>query len=897
MALDRQVHVYSVDTRAFYTEEEQVLDREITRLKALRRLLKDAHAAFSGFYQNPSPAAGTARRLEALARELGGFPSRQEAEALEERAGALTPQISARKEEMRALLNRFDGVRQFRPEFLNVKNVVSVFESALTRTLELETGKLTLDLLVVKTCYFKVLRDLIVKGFLLNGERYVVYTASAGQIRTKRVVFLREARLSACRDTLLCGLTQERIRNRGGININKYLAYLALSNSATDPFPDFDVDRAIVVEDFSTAVRGLVDFIDPGTYRIRRQEMDVPIPHTDGCGMILPSVSRKNMMFRAPWVKGLLAVFPFDKFIREANRAEPRVNHGLVQDIYGKTYDILRDGIQYIFTRSQFKMWNYYDSWEEYKLLYRRHGCAAGVCNVEPGQIEDAKLNYQMLQTLSDLSDRELDILCAPTRETLKNLTSDRDTMLKVFGATRQNPRRNAFQEALLLYPELLQDEYTRETLRCIRRKLETEGRAGKLEIRGKYTFLVPDLYAFCQFLFLGQERPRGLLENGQVSCRLFPGGRKLDCLRSPHLYREHAVRENRAGLDPELRRWFLTDGLYTSCHDLISKVLQFDNDGDKSLVVEDETFVAAAERNLRGIVPLYYEMKKADAQPLTREAVYDCMIAAYTGGNIGQISNDITKLWNTGEEPDLDTIKLLCMENNFVIDYAKTLYKPQRPEFLRQALRQKAGGKVPHFFLDAKGKEPSQVAPPNGSCCNRLRSFLPTYRLRFDQKALGRFDWRMLTSSPLVPENELSQKIVEEYERCVKELGFSLSPRFSPEDKTNQDYLYQQVIDNLLKIYPNKFDIVDVLVRHLFARTHTRRKVVFWNCFGDVAVENLHRNLDQGSAMCRCCGRRFHRESNRQELCASCFQERRRAQDRERKKRTRGAVRSLKNA
>ena len=61
MALDRQVHVYSVDTRAFYTEEEQVLDREITRLKALRRLLKDAHAA-STSARAPTISPGRRRR-------------------------------------------------------------------------------------------------------------------------------------------------------------------------------------------------------------------------------------------------------------------------------------------------------------------------------------------------------------------------------------------------------------------------------------------------------------------------------------------------------------------------------------------------------------------------------------------------------------------------------------------------------------------------------------------------------------------------------------------------------------------------------------------------------------------------------------------------------------------
>ena len=91
-------------------------------------------------------------------------------------------------------------------------------------------------------------------------------------------------------------------------------------------------------------------------------------------------------------------------------------------------------------------------------------------------------------------------------------------------------------------------------------------------------------------------------------------------------------------------------------------------NDGDKSLVVADEALVEIAERNMVGIVPLYYEMAKADAVMVNPKEVYEGLIAAYTGGNIGVISNDITKIWNS-DCVDIDAIKLLCMENNHHID------------------------------------------------------------------------------------------------------------------------------------------------------------------------------------------------------------------------------------
>ena len=384
--------------------------------------------------------------------------------------------------------------------------------------------------------------------------------------------------------------------------------------------------------------------------------------------MVRPDICKKNFMVRLPWVKGLLASFPYDKFIREANRREPGVNHGLVTDIYGVEHDVLAEDIQIIFTKSQYKLWKYMD-WRQYQENFQKYGCEAGICNMEDDVFEDAKINYQMLQTLTDLSDEELLAISERTRRKIQTITSDRNTMLQVFGATAGNRRRNAFQESLMLYPELLQDEYCRDTLRMIKASLEKEAHAGRLDIAGKYTFLIPDMYAFCQWLFLGDKDPSGLLENGEVYCRLFEGGKELDCLRSPHLFLEHAPRMNVVGINEEAKRWFQTDGVYTSCHDLITKILQNDCDGDKALVVEDVGVVEAAKRNTKDIVPLYYEMAKAGAKPLTPENIYSSMIAAFVGGNIGAISNQITKIWNSGTVDNLDAVKLLCLENNFTID------------------------------------------------------------------------------------------------------------------------------------------------------------------------------------------------------------------------------------
>lgn len=81
-----------------------------------------------------------------------------------------------------------------------------------------------------------------------------------------------------------------------------------------------------------------------------------------------------------------------------------------------------------------------------------------------------------------------------------------------------------------------------------------------------------------------------------------------------------------------------------------------------------EPVIIRAAERECADVVPLYYPMAKAAAHEITPEIMYDGMVAAWTGGNIGAISNTISKIWGS-DDPDDNAVKVLCMENNFVID------------------------------------------------------------------------------------------------------------------------------------------------------------------------------------------------------------------------------------
>lgn len=772
--------------------------------------------------------------------------------------------IKLLKGELLKLLQTHRATRELRGEYVVDKNVISVFESMLTRTLGMKTGNLYDDFMVIRTYYFDVIEDLILNGYVYNGERYVCFTASAGQIRTKKTVFIKERVWKENQKTLMCGLTVDSINECGGININKYLAYLALCNSATDPWEEFDITKSIVVDDMETMVRGTVDFIDHRTYTTERKVMDIPITHTDGCGMVLPSCNAKNTMVRLPWVKGLLAVFPFDRFIREADKRDPSVQHGIVKDIYGVEHDVLKEDIQVIFTKSQFKMYKYYSSWEEYIAMYQKYGCTAGKCNEEESFLPDAKLNYQMLQTLTDISEDEIERLANRSVEKIQKVASDRETMLEVFGASSQYKNKNAFQECLSIYPELLSDPYTKEMLRQIKKNLVKEGKSAKLDLSAKYMFLIPDLYAFCQWLFLGDKDPCGLLKDGEVSSFLYRAYGKLDCLRSPHLYREHAVRNN--VVNAETKKWFAPNAIYTSCHDLISKILQFDCDGDKSLVCADPLIIEIAERNMKDIVPLYYEMAKAGAVIVTPEEIFHGLRAAWTGGNIGVISNDITKIWNS-DDVDIDAIKILCMENNFCIDYAKTLYKPTRPDHINAKLSQITGMKAPHFFIYAKGKSAHQVQKKNASVVNRLDKIVPNKRMSFAAKNIGVFHYQNMLSKPK-KNVVIKQEVIDLYNEVEKQYRYSIN---FYDDSVNYSYIRDSILERFNELKTDRVECCDILVKYLFHMRQSKRKNIFWMCFGDIVLSNLQKNLPAGSIQCKKCGERFVPMFTQQKLCSKC--------------------------
>ena len=906
MPLNKQVKVYALDTGNFYSEEESEMHWEINRLRIEKKELSDR---FKSVEEGTGEHSALKSEIQAKTSEVNAAKDRFLAHL-------------ADKVEENVKSNGKHHVRELREDTIRERNVIAVFDSYFTRTIGAKQDELCEDFMVVTKYYDDVMKDLIYFGFTFKGERYVYFTSSAGQIRTKKCVFVKESTWLKHQKSIMCGLTVEEINAKGGNNPNKHLAYLALANSATDVWEKFDIDKTIVVEDFGTDVYGTFDFIDDATYTVERKTDYAYIEHTDGAGMMLPNAfgeNQRNMMVRLPWVKGLLGVFDYVKFIEE---------HGcspMIKDIYGVEHDVIKEGIQVIFTKSQFKMNKYYDSWEHYRSLYKEHGCTAGVTNVEETRIKNATINYQMLQSLTDITDDEVKEIAAKSVEKIDRLCSpsegdDKFANIKVaFGITGYNNNLTKFQEAINIYPNLLNDKYAKEHIKRIRNSMIKKFKSGKLNVNGKYTFVLPDLYAACEHWFMGVENPDGLLNDGEVYCRLFEKNLELDCLRSPHLYKEHPIRKNLAYRNHDkkseeyvrrikAKEWFDTNAIYTSCKDLISRILQFDVDGDKLLVVSDEKIIEVAHRNMKGIVPLYYNMRKAESTPLTNESIYSGLNAAFTGGNIGIYSNNISKIWNsdvfvngTDEEKReaVKIVKLLCMENNYVIDYAKTLYKPERPDEINGKIAAFTNEKLPHFFKYAKDKGDGQVVTPNGSFVNKLNSMIENERMSFKELEIGKLDYTKMMKNPKIKFDENDPLIVR-YNDFNREYYFSIDAALCSEDEYQSADRFAKKIHkhkdmaNKIKYELSQFgytdeEVSDILVKYLYGTKNARNKTVLWMCYGDCIVKNLKKTCPQPKKLIQCvdCGEWIEIDmfDSATERCRDCYNEYRKNYYKEKKR------------
>ena len=472
-------------------------------------------------------------------------------------------------------------------------------------------------------------------------------------------------------------------------------------------------------------------------------------------------------------------------------------------------------------------------------------------------------------QTLTDFTDKEIKQFTAAAHERLLGIAKDKDAMLKTLKVREDSPA--ADKAALAIYPELLRDGYNRQQLKDIKKRMLYDAKSGAIRIKNKRLFVSPDWYAACEYYFKHDENPKGLVPAHHIVCRPYMSYNKADVLRSPHLYREHFICE--IIHDPEVYKWYTTDAVVCSTHDLNSRVLQLDWDGDQLNIVVDPLVVRIAERNLEKYetIPLFYDAGKAPAELLSNEAMVHGLIRAHKCSNIGEISNMLTRLWNR-DEPDQYAAALITRKNNAIIDAAKTGFVvdwKDNPELTKRINKATGGehGRMPHFFQFSKngrsdetnGKRNRQWAKPNNSTMNRIcAAFDDIGHINMNYAGIPPFNWQMLMSGPCYSTRD---DIIEDFIALCK-LKTSIIIMNSEDPQTDRDNQSRTAIieEKLRLVLTRKYSSLEYcypyVCKYLFAgdaASKSAYKQTFWKIFGDIALNNLRENLKDYKVCTNC--------------------------------------------
>lgn len=807
--------------------------------------------------------------------------------------------------------NHIDILRCIDKKHLTEANEVSVFEGDVIRLALSDRHIAKADFqLIDEIVYMEIYHNDIMKQIIQNGvkiddKEYVFYTATTGQVRNKTITLIKKEFFEKHADELFVGLSAKYINEHGGMNVGKYLAYTALSlSSSVLPDKEIDIDRCIVVKGLETTINDWVKYIDiqedengqcfvvdiPTEY----QEKNIEIEHTDGAGMFMPGELPSSCQMRGGYFKGAMFPFNFRKFAKEV------AHNTVVVDAWGNTVDIEKENIRFIFTTSQLKMWKMYPSWDAYKKEFKNNGIRLSINSYANPPKDIVNLAYQYLQTLPYGCD--IEGVCRKAKEDIEKLGADFEYLKESMGYSidetgdecDKKATNTVIANALKLYPQLACDSYIRnkiDTFRKIKRKSYC---AGKIPVSGYYSYAAPDMYAFCECLFFGNKTPKGLIPKNYVYNKHFDNKGTVEhliCLRSPHLSNYEYGKRNLVKSE-ECREWFsyMESDTVVSCHDLLSKTLQMDWDGDEILVSDDEELYKLAEN--KPSVPLYYDMQQAEAQEINVSTICETLIKGFDNNVIGTSSNAITKLWNTSDAtinnttPYDDAINVICAYSNYAIDYPKTgknlslgrykeLYERLIPPQDTKSRFSKTEIPLPNFFVEAKNKKKDSVAAPTNNVMDRISKYIGKRNKAaryFTKNNMADFDYRMLMNNAknengtakyevnrydrkygllreaLKTKKESTKKICTDIEKMIQRKNTD-----SVEISKKYDVFYYHCMREIKKIFTEKngfFErnlavnyFVDLEYNNLdFA---TSSKTLLWNCFGDILVKNLQKNIN----------------------------------------------------
>lgn len=817
-------------------------------------------------------------------------------------------QLKILKDKMQKEIKLFSGIRKIQKEFLfypniqkdgtkkyaeNISRQIVIFENEITRRCDKRDDDLPLikEMMIIRCksdLMSGILKQIVENGIVIDDTEYIFYTSSTGQMKECEITVVSKNFWETNQESLMCGLSTNIINESGGINTGKFLSALALNMSnSVEIACDVSIDDVIIVPNFKTVISDEVNYLDVDKLTISQQKKNIEIEHMDGAGIFMPGTFPCSCQIRGGWLKG--AVFPFDfhAFIKENKGNLSKKNmidawgNPLTEDEFLKAKVVLTD--------SQLKMRKYYKSLEDYRQKFKQSSCKITINNVAHSiDIEniapEVRVAYQPLQTIPRLNidDKAIKRLTEKTISYINGAKTDTKMALKLMGIDENFINKcNPLFKAISKYPQMLNDIHVKKIMKNALKAERKKAMGGKIILDGIWSYVCPDLYAFCEWLFCGEENPNGLVKKGYIYNQFYTNKediKEVCCIRYPHLSDcEHAIRK--VEKSDKCMEWFSGTDTVVSCHDLISKVLQCDWDGDHICVIHDKAFLDVLDKNK---LPLYYEMEKAQPSEINTNNIIDCLYRSFTNENIGFVSNAITKILNRQEEPDINFIRILCAYNNYVIDYFKTQKSMDLKKYKEKYIQLKDNSeKLPYFFIYAKNKKRKNCdSYSEGSIINRISKYIANATrdgiTKYMQGDNIEFNPKMLMSNP-DKTIDRSSKEYNNLRRLLSELKIRSKKRYAVLLKSILADLDVKISSDLLFFYDCSKQIGSIIndmekavnylidIEYYQPENSKDNKSILWGCYGDILYNNLLLNIEKKQNDKMECKRKAYQSRNLQ--------------------------------
>lgn len=590
-----------------------------------------------------------------------------------------------------------------------------------------------LDKLQIKPDYLAVIMDKpndikkLNKGFFVNGKKYKRLLGTPNGVKKSIVVYVTDDALNKHETESIYNILQKRLDN--GRNLEKkhipakFEAYKALSCSASIPVTW--TDKILVVDDlvlhFKSEILKLDDELADESKHIEptatQKIEDVELDNSDGYGLILPSLANtwsndlkldyrmSGCCIRNAFLKGMVFTFDFQEF---ANKI---AHKKYVKDVWGQERNI--DDIEMILTTSMLKLWDSYNSLEDYLENCQKNKYNFAVTKACPKVLDEERtLNYQFIQSYR-LSDEQIEELIAPTVNEIKDVIHGdiNKAILFLRGTAVTEETADIMDDdcikAMMIDSKMYQDPFVISRINNLIKRRITDAKIGVLKVQGNYSILSGDPYALCQHIFKTNvdengndiEEEMGLLKAGEIYNQHWNDHNvnEVVCFRAPMSCHNNIVKVQIAQ-NEDIEHWYqyMKTVSILNCHDAMAHSLNgADCDGDLLFTTNNSVLL----NNWRKTPAIVCVQRSGVKQIVTDELLMQSNKAGF-GDEIGTTTNHITSMFdvqslydeNSQEYKDLE-YRIQCgqLYQQACIDKVKGIVSKPMPKYwyTRQSERQ----------------------------------------------------------------------------------------------------------------------------------------------------------------------------------------------------------------